>query len=395
MIWIILALTIGRSVSAQEMEALPSPSASPQNGADIDLIRARQQALEAELADQRALIETLRHTAALPAASAAPATGNLAVDPRAVRPDDPELAAPLAGYSDRNFFLRDRHSWFVLVPKGRVQVDYFNFLSRPALPAGIVAGSAADPRVPLRDTIFIKRARLGIAGTIARGIDFRVENDFASQPGPGQYGTLADASVVINYTSWIRLEAGQFYTPLTLENATSENFTDFMEKSATVRFVAPSARDIGGMLFGDLPRGFGRWYFGLFNGEGQNAKNLDNQPAVVSRAFIAPLTLLPHRPSWTDEIWVGGSVWWQPGKKSRWVGRTVGHRRHRGRSVDGHHAGRLHRLQSCLCRWHQRRQRRHPRAPGARRHDLQICRRAQCAHLDALWCARRVCPSSD
>ena len=45
---------------------------------------------------------------------------------------------PLAGYANGAFFLRDPHDWFVLFPKGRLQVDWYNFPSRGNPPAGAV-----------------------------------------------------------------------------------------------------------------------------------------------------------------------------------------------------------------------------------------------------------------
>jgi hypothetical protein len=303
-----------------EAPASPSPSASPGETRDADsryqLLFDRQRQLEELLQRQDAQLRTLQQTVALPPAASGAATPpppdhSLAVNPKSAGPTDPELSAPLAGYSDRNFFLRDRHSWFVLVPKGRINVDWYNFLNRPPPPNGVIPNSDNDPRQTLRDTIFIRRARVGLSGTIARHIDFRVEAEFASLPTPGQYATLTDASIVVNYSPYIQLEVGQFYTPFTLENPTSENYTDFMEKAATVRFVVPTSRDIGAMLQGTLPRKFARYWVGVFNGDGQNFKNLDNQPAIIGRAYIAPFTLLPRHAPWLDDIWLGGSFWWQ------------------------------------------------------------------------------------
>jgi hypothetical protein len=304
-------LASGARAAAQAPPAAQAAPAADAGDARLHELVERQHALEARLRRQQELLQTLQKMVALPPPDAPLPTGHLVVDPLAVGPDDPELTAPLAGYSNKAFFLRDRHSWFVLVPKGRVNVDYFNYLNRPSLPVNVADNGPNDPRSSLRDTIFIKRARLGIAGTIARGIDFRLEAELASLAAPGQYATLADASVLINYTKYLKLEAGQFYVPLTLENMTSENYTDFMEKAAAVRLVQPLPRDTGGMLLGELPRALGRWYVGVFNGDGQNTKNLDNEPAVAGRLFVAPLSLLARPPAWLEEIWVGGSFWWQ------------------------------------------------------------------------------------
>jgi hypothetical protein len=228
-------------------------------------------------------------------------------DPAPAPPAPPTEAAPLAGYSDKNFFLRDPNDLFVLVPKGRINLDLYTFPSRPKKPPGGVVDGPADNRP--RDTLFIRRARLGLAGTIAKHVDFRVEADFASVATAGQYATVTDASIVLNYTSLLELEVGQFYTPFTLENPTSENFTDFMEKAAPVRFAVPSSRETGAMLFGAAPHNVTRYWMGVFDGEGQNFKNLDYGAAFIGRAIVSPLALVPNHRAWFENIWVGGSIW--------------------------------------------------------------------------------------
>jgi hypothetical protein len=284
-------------------------SAAPAQEADrrIDDLVAKQKDQEAELAALKKRLRELERSPAPREPEPPPATrftlGSLA--------SEEEQRAPIAGYSWKNFFLRDRNSWFVFTPKGRINVDWYNFLNRPPPPSGVQANSAADPRASLRDTIFIRRARIGIAGTLVRVIDFRVEAEFAQLAQPGQYATLADADVVVNVVPWLRFEAGQFYSPFTLENMTSENFTDFMEKSTVVRWAVPTARDAGAMLFGEAPSNVVRYWVGLFNGDGQNYKNLDNQPAFEGRLVLAPLGLIPRHAKWLEDIWVGGSFWWQ------------------------------------------------------------------------------------
>src|SRR3954466_4608819 len=34
---------------------------------------------------------------------------------------------PIGGYTNGGFYLRDPHDWFVIFPKGRLQVDWYNF----------------------------------------------------------------------------------------------------------------------------------------------------------------------------------------------------------------------------------------------------------------------------
>jgi phosphate-selective porin O/P len=291
--------------------AAPADAAAPASGGDESRwqkLVERQQALERQLAAQQLQLQALQSAGPL-ARPEPPLRGpSLLVGDN---PRDPELSAPLAGYSEKGFFLRDRHSWAVIQPKGRVNVDWYNYLNRPGPPAGVIANSAADPRSSLRDNIFLRRARLGVNGTFARHVDFRVEAEFASLAAAGQYATITDASVNLNWLPWLQLEAGQFYPPFTLENTASENSTDFMDKAGPIRWSVPGTRDTGAMVYGIVPRRLGRYYFGVFNGDGQNFKNLDNQPAIIGRAFISPLGLLPRHPQWVEDIWLGASFWWQ------------------------------------------------------------------------------------
>jgi hypothetical protein len=258
----------------------------------IDQLIARQQELELKLKDQDAQLKRLT----------------------AVQNDAPqtERDAPLAGYGSRVFFLRDRHDWFVIMPKARINVDWYNFLNRPHPMPGIEPNSAQDAqRAQLRDTIFLRRARLGINGTFFKFIDMKLEIEFAQIPQPGQYSiNITDASGIVNIKPWLRIEAGQFYVPFTLENQTSENYTDFLDKNGPMRWAVPYPRDLGAMVAGDLPYNVIRYYLGVFNGDGQNFKNLDNQPAVIGRIVFAPLGLLKKHPSWMEDVWVGGSFWW-------------------------------------------------------------------------------------
>lgn len=226
-------------------------------------------------------------------------------------PPPQDATAPLAGYSDRNVFLRDRNDWFVLMPKGRLNVDWYNFLNVPAQAPGAALNGPKDTDLPVKDTVFLRRARLGLSGTIARVVDWRLEAEFASLATPGQYATLTDASIAINYVPWLQLEAGQFYAPFTLENNTSENWIEFMERSATVRFAVPGVREVGAQLEGTLPHRIACYSFGVFNGEGQNFKNQDYAPAFIGRATLSPLALVPHHPDWFEDVWIGGSFWYQ------------------------------------------------------------------------------------
>lgn len=254
---------------------------------------------------------SLASVLAAAALAVAPAVAS-AAEPAAAAATTPTPRQPLAGYANGSFFLRDPHDWFVLFPKGRLQVDWYNFLNRGDAPAGVVPNSSADPRP--KDTIFVRRARVELQGTFLGHFDFHIGGEFTSTPLAGQNGALADAFVVVDYFSFLKLQAGQYDAPFSLENRTSDKYLDFMERSAPVRYLAvPFNKEQGAMLWGWLPRAVAYYSIGLFDGDGQNFRNQDNRPAILGRAFVAPLAWMPAaaRRPWLRELEVGGSFWWQ------------------------------------------------------------------------------------
>jgi hypothetical protein len=86
-----------------------------------------------------------------------PAATEVPQKPINVAPQAKEAAPaylPLAGYANGSFFLRDPHDWFVLFPKGRLQVDWYNFLNRGDVPAGVTPNTSHDPRP--KDTNYLR-----------------------------------------------------------------------------------------------------------------------------------------------------------------------------------------------------------------------------------------------
>jgi hypothetical protein len=224
----------------------------------------------------------------------------------------PDLG-PIAGYNG-SFFLRDPHDWFVLYPKGRLQIDWYNFLNRgdPPNPSVNAPNSAGDNRP--KDTLFVRRARIEVQGTMIRHFDYMIAAEFTTTPAAGANGILSDAFVIADYLSFLKLQVGQFDLPFSLENRTSDKYLDFMERGASVRYLAvPANKDFGGMAWGWLPKNVAYYSIGVFNGAGQNFKNQDNYGAIIGRAFVAPVAWMPlaEKYKWLKDITVGGSFWWQ------------------------------------------------------------------------------------
>lgn len=210
-------------------------------------------------------------------------------------PDD-----PIAGVSDGQFYLRSPDNMFVLLPGGRLQVDYYGY-SRPT-------GDMNE------STVLLRRARLEAAGWVGGWFYWNLAGDFAAgapagaDPRPQSFLNATDDFVAIApWGDLAILQAGQFDAPFTLENRTSDKYFDFMERSMTVRVLGePNNKEVGAMLHG-MPKNKLFYYSGgLFNGDGQNFKNVDADIDFMGRAWVAPFALTD-----IDElksITLGGSV---------------------------------------------------------------------------------------
>ncbi len=228
----------------------------------------------------------------------------------------PPLHAPLAGYGDGTFYLRDPHDWFELFPKGRLQLDGYFFPNRGGVPTvmgkPVEPNSSADTRP--KDTATVRRARVELLGSIIHHFDFQIAGEWATVPGLGAIGGVTDAFVIVDYLSFLKLQVGQFDAPFTMENRTSDKYFDFMERSLAVRaFAVPLNKEVGGMLFGWLPKQVAYYSAGVFNGNGMDFKAQDGSAAIIGRAFVAPLawTKTSELHPFLKQIWVGASIWWQ------------------------------------------------------------------------------------
>ena len=84
----------------------------------------------------------------------------------------------------------------------------------------------------------------------------------------------------INYIAdpAFNIQVGQYLLPFSFENRISDNTTPFMERSLAVRNMgAPTQRDIGAMVWGDVAGGVLGYSLGIYNGDGPNRPNQDNR----------------------------------------------------------------------------------------------------------------------
>lgn len=134
-----------------------------------------------------------------------------------------------AGFN-KGFYIESAGKQHKIKFDGRLHFDFKTYL-----------GSHPD-----HSSFFVRRARLCTSGTPYKYYDFRAEAEF------GKGGSrLNDGFMNIRYWPQAQLKFGQFKVPFSMEELTSDNWIDFIERSLANK-LAPS-RDIGVMLHGGEP----------------------------------------------------------------------------------------------------------------------------------------------
>ena len=167
--------------------------------------------------------------------------------------------------------------------RGRIETDYRHYLGDDAIGA---------------DTWDVRRAYLSAEGRFYDDIDFRIRMNFADLNGPTAnvctaVGANASGAPVCNATAsvattstthfdegWFNLgwwkpaqiRVGQFKMPFSLEQMTSDIFTDFQERSMADALVPGKERGI--MLHGAPFKGF-NYGLAFTNGQGRNGNDVN------------------------------------------------------------------------------------------------------------------------
>jgi hypothetical protein len=211
-----------------------------------------------------------------------------------VAPSTVVLATPLvpiiAGWHNDLFFLSSADHSFFLAPTGRLQIDGFAFTGSGSNPFNVTndytTAAGVFTRSPIKDGFLIRRARIEVVGGFLDRFTFMLGADFASGSTPIATDDFIDARVFPT----LHFQFGQFDAPFTMENRTSDKYFDFIERSLAVRaFAFPSNKDVGLMMWGETTNRLVYYSLGIFDGDGQNRINRDNNPEVIGRVFAHPL----------------------------------------------------------------------------------------------------------
>jgi phosphate-selective porin OprO/OprP len=136
----------------------------------------------------------------------------------------------------------------------------------------------------------IRRARLGLKGSLLKNIDYSLQIDAVRNP------VLVDARVDITLFPQAKLSFGQFKVPFSLENLTQSSALDNVDRTQTVKKICPAqdigatGRDIGMTLSGKFS--WIEYTFGVFNGSGINTRDMNDRKDVVGRLVVRPVHFL-------------------------------------------------------------------------------------------------------
>jgi hypothetical protein len=213
------------------------------------------------------------------------------------------------------FFIRDSRDNFRLYPHGLFETDVYGFMG-----SGIDKLPAGDTSIGLKPRLFIRRARIGFEGELLKRWSFGAILEFGGQPlantnanaetsagKPGQAPTAASgryapvesitsgafpADVFIGYSvcTCFNIQIGHFNAPITMDNRTGDLYYPLMERNVAIRsfVMGNSARDLGGVIWGELgPRVF-NYELGVFGGDGQNRPSVDSKVDFMGRIFARP-----------------------------------------------------------------------------------------------------------
>jgi phosphate-selective porin OprO/OprP len=200
-------------------------------------------------------------------------------------------AALQAGIEQGRPFLRSADGDFRLQLGGRLHVDY----DVAEHGARTLAGAT------LNDRFLVRRARLETSGTLFRWIDFRVEGEFTEATV-----SLKNGFLDLRFSPEVQVRAGQYKVPFSLDQLTTANFLDFVERSV-VDELAPGY-DAGASVHGAALGGVVGYDLGVFNGAGEDAADTSDGKDLAGRVVVAPFKTTKN--SWLQGLQVAGDFTW-------------------------------------------------------------------------------------
>ncbi|MGM9699643.1 MAG: porin [Prevotella sp.] len=151
----------------------------------------------------------------------------------------------------------------------------------------------------------LRMIRLIMTGRVLGDFEYKIQGQINGNIGTyGDSPRLVDMSLEWQKYKGFKIKAGQFKRPFTFENPMNPIDIGFTTLNQNVMCLSgftdrtgeqsSNGRDIGVQLSGDLlPDNEGRtllhYEVGMFNGQGLNQKEVDNQKDIIGGAWVSPL----------------------------------------------------------------------------------------------------------
>lgn len=249
-------------------------------------IAAQAQQIEAQRA-QIAALQAQQSQPPQPPQQAAPATKQDSAQARLAAPEQPKTA-----FTNNRLSVTSADGRASLAVRAIVQMDAAHYAQDPAGPldsdfrrgsVGATANRETDAARDLSDGAYLRRARFGVEGTIARSFNYRFVMELG---GAGTEGPTRVNDAWIAYTGFapFTLQLGAYAPPANMADGTTPDDLLFIERPSS----AELQRTLGGAdgRFGLGIRGSGARWMGALTLTGRavnDAEVFDAQNALVGR----------------------------------------------------------------------------------------------------------------
>src|SRR5438477_6967968 len=176
-----------------------------------------------------------------------------------------------------HIYVTPRASEFKLVLGGYIQMNLED--------GEVSAFEGRFGQTALKDRFRLRRTRINLTGDFAENFDFKVEGEFENSDGISSNRTdFSGTDIFINWHQFAEanVKVGQWKAPFGLEQLTPDQYLIIIERSLPTGAITPE-RQIGVQLWGKpfaniWPDGKDllTYYAGIFNGNGRNTTNNDN-----------------------------------------------------------------------------------------------------------------------
>jgi phosphate-selective porin len=141
------------------------------------------------------------------------------------------------------------------------------------------------------NTFRIRRARLGVSGTITPLVAYKFSTSFE-----GSSGSLRNAEIHLKLDPLFNLNVGQFNYQFTREGYESSSKRPFILRQNVITHLAEDLgrvgsghRDVGVEIYGESKAPFGfRYALAVINGNGRNKTDDNNTKDIVGRMILLP-----------------------------------------------------------------------------------------------------------